>query len=350
MLPKMIHCRPLTQALKNAYGDYMVLEESTATRLRDLGHVEFIGQEGTPALTPNTTQAKTDVTYLQRSAFGSSGLTRIAWVQDMSKMGGAELSNCVVVAAGEDCGFDVVGVTPGHFSEELLDAADLIVVNNCMEFTPEQFRALRLRLFEHRKPYIKYEHDYRELKRENIATALYRYARRCVFISPKHAADHQARFGDAISADRLVVLPLALDVSKYNPAPTPARDTVMLPTPRKYGAGMRVWVAAHPQFTYLVVGRSAEAIPAARVEHLPEVPNDRMASYYQRARYVVHLPEEPWAGERVVLEALLCGCEVVMNENVGHKSWGWHAMPQVRQNLRAAPFAFWREVASCISR
>jgi hypothetical protein len=53
----------------------------------------------------------------------------------------------------------------------------------------------------------------------------------------------------------------------------------------------------------------------------------------------------------VVLEAKLCGCEVVVNSNVGHSSWEWFAEDngRLRERLAAAPYQFWRAVGKAMA-
>ena len=68
--------------------------------------------------------------------------------------------------------------------------------------------------------------------------------------------------------------------------------------------------------------------------------------------FLVHLPDAWCAGERVVLEAALCGCKVIANERVGHTSWGWDMtdIDALRDRLADAPYEFWRLVGGLIAK
>jgi hypothetical protein len=279
---------------------------------------------------------------MRRTAFGR-GFTKVAWIQDFTKVGGAELSNFRVVEVGRDCGFDIIGVGPRDVKKNVLDTADLLVVNNFFEFSQDTFDTIRKYLFEYRVPYVKYEHDHRELRRENISRALFNASILNVFISPKHKKDHE-HILDADSKN--VELPLAVDPSLYPYKEGLDDGIVLLPVPRKYGKILEQYVMTYPKLKYLAVGPLKHRLPVP-VELLQRVEPKKMKDYYHRAGRVVHYPEDRWAGERVVFEAMLCGCRVEANEHTGHTSWDWFdtdTPTELRERLTRAPYEFWRAV------
>jgi len=250
------------------------------------------------------------------------------------------MSNDVVVAVGESLGYDIVGAQPGHFPEALFDTADFMVLNNIHEFAPEQFYKLQYLCAERRLPWVKYEHDYRELKRLNVSGLFFQRAQLCVFLSPRHKALHIVQTGEL----RAIELPLALDVDAIlRAARGVERDStlVVVPTPRKCGAELQKYIKAHPDFHYTLVGPSDISLQGVRGEAIPKQSPEALWKLFAQAQFVVHLPENEWAGERVVLEAKLCGAVTVTNDRVGHASWG--AVPGA-DALRRAPYEFWREV------
>jgi len=250
------------------------------------------------------------------------------------------MSNDVVVAVGESLGYDIVGVQPGHFPEALFDTADFMVLNNIHEFAPEQFYKLQYLCAERRLPWVKYEHDYRELKRLNVSGLFFQRAQLCVFLSPRHKALHVAQTGEL----RAIELPLALDVDAVlRAARGVERDStlVVIPTPRKCGAELQKYIKANPDFHYTLVGPSDISLQGVKGEAIPKQSPEALWKLFAQAQFVVHLPENEWAGERVVLEAKLCGAVTVTNDRVGHSSWG--AVPGA-DALRRAPYEFWREV------
>jgi len=349
-VPKMVECRPLSERMKHLLP-VAYLPEQKARELADLGDVEIVGEEASKTETPTPIQV--DIGYLKRDRFSKyRQLTRVAWVQDMSRMGGAELSNCVVVNAGEQCGFDIIGVTPARFSEDILYTCDLIVLNNCMEFQPEQFHRLRYHLHERAIPFVKYEHDYREFKRTNVSQPFFTRSMLNVFLSPKHMERHAKIFGEEI-VERSAVLPLAIDTNLFTSGIGVDReeDLVLVPNYKKCGKRIDEYMLAHKEYRYAVIGQVPQ-LPGT-VEHLPKVPNDQMPKYYSRCAKMLHLPVDYWAGERIYFEAALCGCTpVVDTEHVGHASWLLDVSDtaSLKATLDRAPYTFWREVDACLSK
>lgn len=348
--PKMLECQPVSERMKHL-GPSAYFEESKARELVASGDVVIKGEEEPVYETPPAIQV--DIGYLKRDRFSvHKQLTKVAWVQDMSKMGGAELSNCVVVNAGTQCGFDIVGVTPARFNEDILNECDIIILNNCMQFTPEQFHKLRYHLHERTTPFVKYEHDYREFKRQNVSAPFFLQSRLNIFISPDHLKRHMNTFGGDV-AKRSCVLPLAIDTALFNPCEGAERPlgTVLVPNYKKCGENVDDFMKSNAAYKYAVIGQVAK-LPALEVEHLPRVTNDQMPKYYSRFEKMVHLPYDSWAGERIIFEAALCGCEVVTNKNAGHMSWKYDLSDRVslKKELDEAPFTFWKEIEQCLSR
>lgn len=340
---KLVTVKILDKGMARCYVDGITtLPADKAEEEVALGRVAYIEDINRGEQKPATKTTPQRDGYLSRHGF-NRGYTRVAWVQDNSKRGGAELSNECVVAAGEKCGFSVVGVTPQNFREDVLRSAEFIVVNNFFEFNNEQFGMIQKAIHEWRIPYVKYEHDTREIRRENVSRALFGWSSLNVFISPTHLSAHQH-----ITNGRDIALPLAIDPDKYPAAEMTdeRRNTVFIPTARKAGAGTYDWAHAHADKRYLICGQLSKPLQVSSSEGTPNAKAEDMAAVYARAGTVVHLPDQLWAGERVVLEAKLCGCEVVVNSNVGHASWPWFSTDtreQLADRLSRAPYTFWRE-------
>jgi hypothetical protein len=77
-----------------------------------------------------------------------------------------------------------------------------------------------------------------------------------------------------------------------------------------------------------------------------------MPECYSRYEYVLHLPQKAGGGERVIFEAILCGCLVITNDNACHKSWSeqwdWQNRDVLEFQLRKAPFEFWKQIEQVI--
>lgn len=267
---------------------------------------------------------------------------KIAWVQDYSRRhGGAELSNKAVVSVGERLGFDVVGVTPKNFPEAVLATCDLVVVNNFWQFSDRQTRLVMEVLKQ--KPFVKYEHDSRELGRPEFAKRLFLNSALNVFLSPAHLARHKA----ALECDGMP-LPLAIETARYTPVPSvkriPGRALIVGGWAKggKTAGSLGRYVQEYSDLEFASVGHQ---IPGVAVT-LPFAEPANMPAIYSSAEHLVHLPDCFCAGERVIFEAALCGCKVTMNSNVGHASWGRDLTDPdgLRAWLDQAPYEFWRMI------
>ena len=111
---------------------------------------------------------------------------------------------------------------------------------------------------------------------------------------------------------------------------------------------MKDYIVKHPEIIFDVLGEQ-NIITGDNVRYKGRVRYEDMPKLYSEHEYFVHLLDEPRAGERVVFEAALCGCKVIANENVGHLSWSLlDNVDTLREALKQAPYAFWREVEGII--
>jgi glycosyltransferase involved in cell wall biosynthesis len=92
------------------------------------------------------------------------------------------------------------------------------------------------------------------------------------------------------------------------------------------------------------VGRVA---PGAKLDfgtHHGHVPYDRVPELMNRARHFVFLPRWPEPQGRVVVEAALCGCKLVTNDNVGATSFPFDLSRS--ENFAGAEDEFWKRMES----
>jgi hypothetical protein len=279
----------------------------------------------------------------------------IAWVEDSWIVGGAEISGRTVKMIGEDCGFKIDLVTPKTdplSTEKAFSECDLIVLNNFWGFSHEQM-AVILRAIEG-KPYVKYEHDHREIEHEReISKRLFQRSVLNIFLSPFHCSNHSEKFGiDGIC------LPLAIDVEMFKPVAGIERKAgsalVSNVRPFKTYKELREFIDAHPEMEFTVLSDNGVAqgkdgvIGGENIKVHPIVPYETMPEMYSRFEYLVHLMDGWGAGERVIFEAALCGCKISANERVGHMSWRWDLSDTegLRERLRKAPFQFWKSICN----
>lgn len=352
---KLYKVRSIDPVFKKHHGEFSYHSHDAALDLEYKGVGQIVGElqdkqpDGKKEESNPDVEKRISVTeYLRRDRFRKQrDYVKVLWIQDFSRMGGAELSNTRVIDCGRRCGFDTVGVTPKTFTNysNLSEQADVLIINNLFEFSPEQFRTIQHDLYENKRRYVKYDHDFRELRRQNISRPLFSRSALNVFLSPKHQQDYTRSLGSQIEGHS-VTLPLAIDPDQYFRDETIPREhgSVLVPTLRKCTDAANKYVAANNDKKYYVVGKGG-SLKARRVEHLHRLNTRKMVEMYNRCGYMLHIPDSRWPGERVYFEAILCGCEPIVNENVGHASWSWGSDPdRIREELSQAPFAFWRAV------
>jgi len=271
----------------------------------------------------------------------------IAWVQDQSRTGGAELTNAETVRIGRDCGFGISILTPHNSDAEMrktLSEADLIVINNLWEFFPLSMHSIQEAISSARVPYVKFEHDHRELGRPDFSRRLFRNSALNVFLSPIHLENHQKALGcDGIA------LPLAIDprpfVAVKNDKRQPGTALICNVRHFKTWTNLTTYAETHRDLRFTVYAERA-VLNGPNIETLPMVPHERMPEIYGRFEYLVHLLDGWGAGERVIFEAALSGCKVVSSERAGHMSWGRDLGDKegLAEWLTDAPYQFWREI------
>lgn len=290
----------------------------------------------------------------------------IGWVHDTDKHGGAELSNLTVIEAGEELGFGIYLCTPSTFDKSLLVQCDLLVINNFFFFPPEQYHFILDLIFEYRKPFVKYEHDHREIMgdeaRPSLALLLFGHSILNVFISPMQAENHRKCLGDVI--DPFLLLPPAVDTKMFRMLDNVERDpqrmvsaTGRLRDSKGFRHLLQFVVSKHKEFNFEIYTRKPEEVETVFgkfdcVKVFPPVENSYLPKVYNSAGYVIHLPRALEACGRIVAEGMLCGCSPITNENVGIRSFReFHVgdkrlfnLEKFRKVLSLGPYRFWRAV------
>lgn len=316
-------------------GDGCYLPLAKARVLQANGSVKIIDKINL------STQEEGDTDYLYREKYSKRRLTRVAWVQNYSKNGGAEISNFVAVRAGRRLGFDIVGVIIGssNYSERLLDGADVVIVNNLHSAGKADLLGW---LYKTKKPWIKYDHDRCESELE-----IYKRSRLNVFLSPDHKNHYVDLCGKEIEG-RSICLPLAFDVDQLKLSTVGHQPgTVFVPCYGKCRISTASFIRENPQYSYFLAGDVRPANPSmAKITTLGNIGYSKIAEHYQKYEKVLHCPDDFTAGDRVLFEAVLCGCDVITSAKAGHSSWtfDWRDERVLRPILDRALYEFWREV------
>jgi len=76
-----------------------------------------------------------------------------------------------------------------------------------------------------------------------------------------------------------------------------------------------------------------------------DIAYDAMLESMRKHQLLVYLPNAKDTCPRMVIEAKLLGCELIINENVQHKdeSWFLGSNEQILDYLASRPNAFWRD-------
>jgi hypothetical protein len=230
----------------------------------------------------------------------------------------------------------------------------LVVVNNIFEFADTDFNFLMERLYSGRVPYVKYEHDHREITERKVkAQRLFDNATLSVFISPLQRTNHVTAFGKQLE-EKSIALPLAIDVSKFTLLDEMRiGNSVLVPSMEKCRENTVDFMVKHPEYCYTIVGYADfPAMPNVKVHNRAQV--NEMPVLYNRHEFILHLPQKIGGGERVVFEAVLCGCKVITNDNSAHTSWiqhwDWKDRSVLEEQLQKAPYAFWKAIDSCLQK
>lgn len=94
----------------------------------------------------------------------------------------------------------------------------------------------------------------------------------------------------------------------------------------------------------VMIGKNISGIELEFAEYTGFIPYEEMPKYFNRAKNFIYLPRWPEPQGRVVVEAALCGCNLITNENVGATSFDFDIANEL--NLRNAEKEFWDYVNS----
>jgi len=296
---------------------------------------------------------------LGEGTYATKGVKKkmVAWVQDSSIHGGAEISNELVIKVGVDCGFSISVITPKVVDlESEFEKADLVIFNNIWAFNPLQMKAIDKFVSRGMRPYVKYEHDHRELGRLEFSRRLFANSILNVFLSPIHLDNHRQVLGC-----NGICLPLAIDVDLFHLIPSVERkaNTALICNVRNFKSwkNLQAYISDHPEIAFTVLSNGGAPVSGGNVKVYPMVPYEKMSEIYSTHQYLVHILDGWGANERVVWEASLCGCPIVANKMVGALSWGKEGFnvnltngTVVREWLEKAPYLFWREIDDRMKR
>jgi len=344
----------LEQALIRSYGKYGTYSQKDADRGEKAGKWKIM-RSGPGQGYDNKMMLPSGFT----SSYETKGVKKktVAWIQDSSIRGGAEISNELVIKVGIDCGFSISVFTPKVVNlKSEFEKADLVIFNNIWAFDSSQIKVIDEFISHGMKPYVKYEHDHRELSRPEFSRKLFANSILNVFLSPIHLDNHRQILGC-----EGICLPLAIDVDFFHLISSIERktNTALICNVRNFKSwkNLQTYITAHPEIAFTVLSNGGPPVHGDNVKISSMVPYEKMPEVYSAYQYLVHLLDGWGANERVIWEAALCGCEIVMNKMVGARSWGSKGFNVnltsgivIREWLEKAPYLFWLEIDDRMKR
>jgi glycosyltransferase involved in cell wall biosynthesis len=177
------------------------------------------------------------------------------------------------------------------------------------------------------------------------ARQLFSQTQVAAFVSPMHQRMINAVLAEAVPERQILSAP-SVDVDQFRPLGLHRDIDVLYVGTVKRAKGYSALVDRFGPDRLTFVGKNALGEPMAG-RYLGELPYDALPEIMNRARIFAHLPawHEPMG--RAVVEAALCGCEVVTNERVGVTSYPLSVWTD-RSAVRGNADRFWQDLEAAV--
>ena len=248
---------------------------------------------------------------------------KIAWVADFLidnyRAGGAQYTNDIIIKEGITQGYEIDIITPDKISDKNYD---LYILNNIRHFKINYI----LNIIENKK-YIKWEHDYwitgTKLKGSHFIKLLDNSLLN-LFMSKRQIEECERIMNMKIPKAKYVLSPIDTDMffidtnieKNNNLAIWTGHDE-----PNNKGFDNIIKYAnENPDLEIKAFGKftkyNNENTPA-NIEILGEVLQTVFANWLKKAKFVIALPDWIEPTGRSIMEGLLCGCTLIVNDNLG---------------------------------
>lgn len=272
----------------------------------------------------------------------------IAYLHDVSLTydGGAEIATRTVIKTGRALGYNIQVIDDPMTADPEMNAAhfqplhsyDLIILSNIWWFWPEAMNIIMDAI--RTVPYVKYEHDHdglsdkprgREYPKADYAKKIYGNSALNVFQSP----DHQRVYAESFGINGICMPPMIdVDFFKTNGVER-NQNTALIGSPGKWRSWLiKEYIQQHPDIKVDVLSQG--------------IPHEQIPALYSQYEYFVHFPRWKCPCDRVIFEAALCGCKIVINDNVETLGKDLSSIDSLREWLRKAPYLFWHEIEKII--
>jgi len=272
----------------------------------------------------------------------------IAWIADYfveEHQGGAQQTNEEMIRYGESLGYKIIKIRPDDFSKKVLKNVDLAITNNIMKFHSDYIEWISDNV-----PFIRYEHDYSCLDNHKNP---FRNAVASIFLSPLHYKS----------------IGIECPNVKYVPSPVIGFEPIKNVYRKKNSVIWIGYFSKHKGLDRIVdfalnnLNYNIDFYGNHDHEVIVELNKYRNLRYmgflngikakkkaYSSYEYFIHLPNwnEPFG--RTILEAYLCGCGLIVdNDRIGAMSYGWDYSnyDMIKKETENAPAKFWEIVKEC---
>ena len=247
---------------------------------------------------------------------------KILWIADFSTKehkGGAQQTNNIMIKEGRKRGH-TIDISLGGSLIDFKSDYDLVVLNNITKYERAEIEALVAS-----QKCVRYEHDY-WVAREY--PELYSKVKSNIFLSPLHLEGIEKIVG--------------YKIENYHLVPSPVPSSIFKNSEGKREKGSILWVgnlcetkgsfelidyiAENPEHKFYIVGFGVDIDKVKdyeNVEYVGQLEMRDIVKYYQRCESFYHRPRYDEAFGRAVVEAYLCGCNLIANSNIGALSWDW---------------------------
>lgn len=268
---------------------------------------------------------------------------KVLWIADFDvkdHKGGAQQTNAEMIRAGRKRGHTIKLSTGGSVID-FKGRYDVVILNNISKYERGEIERLV-----DSYPCIRYEHDHWVARNY---PELYEKVKHTIFLSQLHKDTVEDYTKTKIRNYSLI--PSPIDSKKFGLGEDREQNSVLWAgnfCEAKGSKGFLEYVKDDPNFKFYVAGWGVDVSllkDIENVEFVGELETNELIEYYQKCEYFYHRPvwHEPFG--RTVLEAYFCGCNLLLNGNVGAMSWDWDFSnyDEIKKNVQSED-KFWKVI------
>ena len=248
---------------------------------------------------------------------------KIAWIADFLienyRAGGAQYTNDRMIREGKKRGYEIIMVTPDKVSDEVYD---LYIVNNIRNFETDYL----LDIINNRK-YIKWEHDYWVVGTKGEKSPLLKLLDNSLinlFMSKLQIEECERRMNMKIPRANYILSPIDTDTFFMDASIKKDKNLAIwtghdIPDNKGFIALLN-YAKQRPELKIKAFGKFKKynnKNTPTNVEIIGEVFQKDFADWLKKAQYVIALPNWIEPTGRSIMEGLLCGCTLIVNNNIG---------------------------------